>query len=214
MKATKWPAVAVLTAALASTALAQGATSPVAPRSGPAVTAAGGKVAVINTAIFAERIFELKSKAEQVTKKFEGRLAELKTMGQQIEAMQQDIRTKQSVVPPDKLQQMVDQMNQSQTSYKRKGEDLQSEMERESETAIKPIRQKLSDFVKKYAADRNIILILDLPGSAQSGTLAYFNQAIDITDDFVTEYNKANPVPGMTSATTPPVVPPSGGKPR
>jgi hypothetical protein len=66
--------------------------------------------------------------------------------------------------------------------------------------SLQPVQQKLQDFVRDYAAKRNIVLILDLPGSYQAGIIGYFNQAIDITDDFIAEYNKANPVPGAAAA--------------
>jgi hypothetical protein len=87
-----------------------------------------------------------------------------------------------------------------QKRYQRTGEDLQVEVQKESDTALGPIRQKLAEFVKGYATQRNIILILDKSAAFQSGTIAYVADAIDVTDDFIAEYNKANPVPGATAS--------------
>ena len=69
---------------------------------------------------------------------------------------------------------------------------------------LKPVKQfqvtaKLGDFLEAYAARNNNVLILNAAVAYSSGTLAYATQAIDITDDFIAEYNKANPVPGASA---------------
>ena len=203
MNTRNWFAMAVLVAALTGPAYAQtgGATAPTAPRTGGATTAlADGKVAVIDTSQFAEKILELRSKADTVNKKYEARFKELEGMKQQMDTLQADIQRQQSVAAPDKLRTMQEQYQTIATNFKRRGEDLQNEYNREAETAIRPVRDKLRDFVRDYATKRNIVLILDLPGSSQAGTIAYLNPAIDVTDDFIGEYNRANPVPGATAA--------------
>jgi outer membrane protein len=62
------------------------------------------------------------------------------------------------------------------------------------------VRVKLFQFLQTYSQQRGIVLIINLAGAAQSGTIAYWNPGADITQDFVTEYNKANPVPGAAAA--------------
>jgi hypothetical protein len=51
---------------------------------------------------------------------------------------------------------------------------------------------------------------LDLAGAYQTGTLAYWSPTTDITEDFITEYNKANPIPGGAAA---PAAKPPAAKP-
>ena len=206
MNTRNWFAMAVLVAALSGPAYAQsgGAAAPTAPRTGGATTAlADGKVAVIDTSQFAEKILELRSKADTVNRKYEPRFKELEGMKNQMDTLATDIRNQGSVAAPDKIRTMQEQYQQLEVSFKRRGEDLQNEYNREAETAIKPVRDKLRDFVRDYAAKRNIVLILDLPGSTQAGTIAYLNPAIDVTDDFIGEYNRANPVPGAAAPARP-----------
>ncbi|MFY9556885.1 MAG: OmpH family outer membrane protein, partial [Blastocatellia bacterium] len=76
------------------------------------------------------------------------------------------------------------------------------------DTATKPIRDKLYQFLNNYAAQRSIVLIINLAGAAQTGTLAYWNPGTDITDDFIAEYNKANPVAGAPAAPPKPATKP------
>ena len=186
MKTRYWFAAAVLAAAVPTIAMAQGPAAPTAPR--PATTGAAtgapadGKVAVINTSIFAEQILELKAKADVVNKKYEPQFRELE--GRE----EADHRRWRPTSRPSKRRdarcaaEAAGPVHELATSYKRRGEDLQAAYNKEADAAVLPVRQKLEDFVKDYAPRRNIILILDLPGSYNAGIIGYFNQAIDITD--------------------------------
>ncbi len=208
MKTRHWLAAAVLAATVPTAAMAQAPAAPTAPRTTPAPTGAAGspadgKIAVINTNAFAEKILELKSKADVVNKKYEPQFKQLQDLQTQITAIETEIKTKQQTLTPDALRQLQERGQQLATTYKRQGEDLQAAYNREADTAIAPVRQKLEDFVKSYASQRGIVLILDLPGSYQAGIIGYFNQAIDITDDFIAEYNRVNPVPGAAAPARP-----------
>jgi hypothetical protein len=55
-------------------------------------------------------------------------------------------------------------------------------------------------------------MIIDLAGATQNGSLAYWSPGSDVTADFVSEYNKANPVPGVQ--TTPPATRPAANQPQ
>ena len=204
MKTRLWLAAAVLAATVPTIATAQGPAAPTAPRANTGAGAAGapvdGKIAVINTGAFADKILELRSKAATVNTKYEPQFKELQSMKTQIDTLQADIQKQQGVISADALRQLTDKYTQLTTAYKRRGEDLQAAYNKEAQVSLQPVQQKLQDFVRDYAAKRNIVLILDLPGSYQAGIIGYFNQAIDITDDFIAEYNKANPVPGAAAA--------------
>src|SRR5205085_11099071 len=126
----------------------------------------------LETGKFYDGILELKSKSDQVQKKYDPRIKELEAMKKQIDDMTNNVKSQQGVASQDKLQQMADQLADLQRRYQRQGEDLQAEVQKESDEALRPIRQKLSEFVKAYASQRNIILILDKAGAYQSGTIA------------------------------------------
>jgi Skp family chaperone for outer membrane proteins len=159
-----------------------------------------GKIAVVNTQAFAPGIGELKQKYDQVDKQFQARYQQLQTVETQLKQMENDIQVKGQTLAPDKFQELQN----SYADLKRRGtrdyEDLKAEYDRTIDTATKPIRDKLYQFLNNYATQRNIILVVNLAGAAQTGSLAYWNPGSDITDDFVAEYNKANPVPGGAPA--------------
>jgi Skp family chaperone for outer membrane proteins len=162
-----------------------------------------GKVALINTTVFPAQITELKQKYDQVDNQFKDRYERLRNLENQLKQMESDIRTKQQVLAPDKLQQMQSDYDELKKKGTRDYEDLKSDYDKAIDVATKPIRDKLYQFIERYAAQRGIVLVINLAGAAQTGMLAYWHPASDITDEFVAEYNKANPVAGAPASTQP-----------
>jgi len=190
-------------AAVVLAAVTQGASAQQATQAGVGAALPDGKIAVVNTQAFSGAIGELKQKYEQVERQFQARSQQLQTIEDQLKQMENDLRTKGSSLAPDKLQEMQDNYQRLKTKGTRDYEDLKGEYDRTLDSATKPVRDKIVQFLNNYAAQRGIILVINLAGAAQSGVLAFWNPATDITDDFVAEYNKANPVPGAAPATPP-----------
>jgi Skp family chaperone for outer membrane proteins len=183
-------------AAVILTAMTAGASGQQATQAGIGAALPDGKVAVINTQAFPGQIGELKVKYEQVNGQFKDRFQRLQTLAEQLKGMENDLRTKQNVLTADKYQELQASYTETKRRGEREQEDLNSDAEKALDVATKPIRDKLSQFLSIYATQRNIVLVINLAGAAQTGSLAYWNPGADITEDFVAEYNKANPVPG------------------
>ena len=47
-------------------------------------------------------------------------------------------------------------------------------------------------------------MLIDLANALQSGTLLWYDPRSDITQDFINEYNKANPAPAAPAASPKP----------
>ena len=192
---------AALLAAVTATASAQPAT-----QAGVGAALPEGKVAVVNTQAFPGGIGELKQKYEQVDKQFQPRFQQLQTIETQLKQLENDIQVKGPTLAADKLQEMQNTYADLKRRGTRDYEDLKAEYDRTIDTATKPIRDKLYQFLNNYSTQRSIILVVNLAGAAQTGSLAYWNPGTDITDDFISEYNKANPVPGGAPAPAAPPV--------
>jgi outer membrane protein len=188
-------AFAALVAALAANVPAQQAT-----QAGVGAALPEGKVAVVNTQAFPASIGELKQKYDQVDKQFASRYQQLQTVENQLKQMENDIQVKCPQLTADKCQELQNSYADLKKRGTRDYEDLKAEYDRTIDTATKPIRDKLYQFLNNYATQRNIVLVINLAGAAQTGSLAYWNPGSDITDDFVAEYNKANPVAGAPAA--------------
>lgn len=192
---------AALLAAVTATASAQQAT-----QAGVGAALPEGKVAVVNTQAFPAGIGELKQKYDLVEKQFQPRYQQLQTVETQLKQMENDIQVKGPTLAADKLQELQNNYADLKRRGTRDYEDLKAEYDRTIDSATKPIRDKLFQFLNNYATQRNIILVVNLAGAAQTGSLAFWNPGLDITDNFVGEYNKANPVAGAAPApATPPV---------
>ncbi|HYP28018.1 MAG TPA: OmpH family outer membrane protein [Blastocatellia bacterium] len=187
---------------MAASALSASAQTPAQPATGGGVP--DGKIAVINTTIFPAQIAELRQKYEQVQNQYKDRYQKLQTLDDELKAMENDIRTKGPSLTQEKLAEMQSTYEDKKRRGSREYEDLKAETERTIDTATRPVREKMSQFLQNYAAQRNIVVLFNLAGAAQTGSLAYWSPATDITQDFITEYNKANPVAGAAPATQPP----------
>lgn len=193
-------AAIVIVAALVLTASAQ--------QSGSPALVPDGKVVVLNTSIFPTQIGELKQKYDQVDGRFKDRYQKLQQLDAQVKSLENQIQTQQQTLTAEKLQQLKTQYDDLKRQGQRELEDFQADYQKALEGETRPVREKLSNFLGNYATQRQIIMIVNLPAAYQAGTLAYVNPGADITDDFVKEYNKANPVPtGSSTPAAPPAKP-------
>src|ERR1044072_8373597 len=183
-------------AAIILAATASGASAQQATQAGVGAAIPDGKIAVLNTQVFPGSINELKQKYEQVNNQFKARAQQLQTMSDQMKQMENDMQTKQSVMSPEKFQELRNNYEDLKRRGTREQEDLNNDVERALDNDTKPVRDKLYQFLQTYSAQRGVVLVFTLAGAAQSGTLAFWNPGVDITEDFINEYNKANPVAG------------------
>ena len=105
------------------------------------------------------------------------------------------IKTQGGVLAPAKLAETNEQLEREKREYQRKQEDLEADGNRAKDQLLGPIREKLTKFVEAYTEKRGITVLIDLANAIQSNTLVWYDPRADVTQDFVNEYNKANPVP-------------------
>jgi outer membrane protein len=195
--------------ALASTASAQQVSAP-AQGGAPAVLPKG-KIAVINTNAFQEKIGEYRAKIEALNRQFEPRLKEIQGLADRITALENTIKTQSQTLTPARVAEMTEQVDTMKREYQRKAEDLQADGNRARNQSFDPINQKLAKFAEAYTAKKGIVLLVDLANAIQSNTVVWFDPRTDVTADFIDEYNKANPVPAAPAPAQPK---PAGQKPN
>jgi outer membrane protein len=160
-----------------------------------------GKIAVINTAAFQEKVEEFKAKIESLNRQFEGRVKEVQGLNDKINALETTLKSQSGVLTPAKVAEMTENLDTMKRDYKRKAEDLEADAGRARDKAFEPITGKLGKFAEDYTAKRGIVMLVDISNAVQSGVVVWFDPRSDITQDFINEYNKANPV--ATAATKP-----------
>ncbi len=158
-----------------------------------------GKIAVINTAAFQEKVEEFKAKIESLNRQFEGRVKEVQALNDKINALETTLKSQSGVLTPAKVAEMTENLETMKRDHKRKQEDLEADAGRARDKAFEPITGKLGKFAEDYTAKRGIVMLVDISNALQSGVVVWFDPRSDITQDFIIEYNKANPV--ATAAT-------------
>jgi len=210
MKFIKLTQIIFALCALAGAASAQqtATTGPAQAGAAPALLPKG-KVAIINSLYFQDQIGEIKAKVETLNRQFEPRMKDIQGLRDRITALETTIDTqrKSGALAAAREAEMIEQLEQMKRDFKRRGEDLQAEGNRASEQAISPINEKVGRFLQEYAQKRGIILLINIANEAQARTVVWFDKRTDVTQDFIAEYNKANPT--AAGATTAPAQQPA-----
>lgn len=196
--------------------LAVNAQTPTPPSSRPATaaqpaaasaptggTGAEGKVALINTALFREGIGELKIRLDALNSEFEPKNKEIQARQDELTNLQNKIQTQGNTVQPAVRSQWADELNQKQVTLKRLQEDYEALAKKRYEEVSGPVYDRIGQALEKYAQQRGISVVFEGNALQQSQALVYAVAAMDITADFIQEYNKANPAPAGTAARKP-----------
>jgi Skp family chaperone for outer membrane proteins len=166
-----------------------------------AAPAGKGKIAVINTAVFQEQIGEFKVKLDALNKQFEPRIRELDQLAGQIKTREDTLKTQGPALTPAKVAELTEQVESMKRDYQRRGEDLQADGSKARDLALQPVSEKLERFARDYTARKGITVLIDLANAYNAGLIVWLDQRLDVTEDFIKEYNKANAVPA--AGTTP-----------
>jgi Skp family chaperone for outer membrane proteins len=169
----------------------------------PAAPAGKGKIAVINTGVFQEQIGEFKAKLDALNKQFEPRIRELDQLGTQIKTREDTLKSQGSALTPAKVAELTEQVESMKREYQRKGEDLQADGGKARDLALQPVSEKLERFAREYTARKGITVLIDLANAYNAGLIVWLDQRLDVTEDFIKEYNKANAVPAAGATPKP-----------
>ena len=192
------PLAIAISALLSLVAFAQ--TTPQPPRSAPQNPAASGggggaqgKIAIINTAAFRVGIGEFKTTLEALNKEFETQNNELEGLQKQLLELKNKIEKEAPNVQPAVRNGWIEQGTQLEKTLKRKSEDYQSLFQRRGQEVVGPIMDRVNKFYDQYCQQRNIIMVLERQVAESSNLLVWMAPLIEITEDFMNEYNKAYP---------------------
>ena len=128
----------------------------------------------------------------QLDVKNQGITKELKDMQTRLQNLRADIQNKRLVQDPKITAQQTDQADKLELDLKRRAEDAQAASNKEMATALGPLQQDIQNALGAYAKGHGIFLVID----AGRVPLVYADDSIDITKDFIADYNKTHPATG------------------
>ena len=159
-------------------------------KSQPPIAAA--PVAIIDSGVFTDEktgITRVIVALKQLNSRFDPVNNELKGMQSRLNTLRTDIQTKQATQSPNLTQQQADQASQLELQIKRKSEDARSDYQKQMAAVLEPLQKDIANALTAYAQSHAILLIIDV----NRVPVIYVHDSIDITKDFVTEYNRTHP---------------------
>jgi Skp family chaperone for outer membrane proteins len=176
--------IVVAAAAFAAFAiLAQTQTRPV-----PSATT----VAIIDSSMFSDDkagIARVMAGMQQIEIKFTPLRNELRGMRDRLTTMRSDIQKKRQVQDAKLTAKQNEDADRLELEIKRKAEDAQSSYQKETLAVLDPLQKDIGTALTAYAQSKGITLLIDI----NRVPVVYAAQQLDITKDFIADYNRTHP---------------------
>jgi len=202
------PAAAAATPAATSPAAT---TPPNAPSAAAAAKFSGTKIGTlaVEQAIAASN--EGQRDLEALSKKFEPKQNELKSLNDEIDSLKKQLNAQQDKLNDESRDKLVRQIEAKQKSFDRAAEEAKEDFQNQAGEIENKILTKMVPIIQKYVTDNGYGLLLDTD-QAQTwprGAVILSGPSMDITQQVVEAYNAASGVapPAAGSATPKPTKP-------
>jgi Skp family chaperone for outer membrane proteins len=175
------------------------------PPASPAPAGGGGggvegKVAILFFGQFRQGIDELRVKLDALNAELEPKRKEIQALDDELNKLKSQIQTQGATVTPQVRNQWVESAGDKEKLLKRQAEDFEAFAQKRFGEVSQPIYEKIQKGIGSYSQQRGIVMVLEGSQSFQAGVMLWSAPATDITDDFMKEYNKANPAGSAPSA--------------
>jgi Skp family chaperone for outer membrane proteins len=149
-------------------------------------------VAIIDSSAFSHEkagIARVMAAMQQIETKFQPLRTEIRGMRDRLSTMRSDIQKKRLVQDPKLTAQQTEEADRLEVQIKRKAEDAQASYQRESLAVLDPLQKDIGTALTAYAQSRGINLLID----ANRVPIVYAAANLDITKDFIADYNRTHP---------------------
>lgn len=172
---------------------------PTAPAATPGtpVVVPQAKIAFVDTETFADDATGIKkftNAVKSVQAEFKDRTAELVNIQSRLKVIGDEI-TKltagSAVVTRDTIQAKQDEGEKLERDFKYKKDQLDVDFQKRYAVVVQPVSSDIGKALDQYLNSHGLTMILDI--SKLAPAILSANPSMDITKDFVTEYNSRNP---------------------
>lgn len=149
-------------------------------------------VAIIDSSAFSDEkagIARVMVAMQQIEAKFTPLRTELRGMRERLNTMRADIQKKRLVQDAKMTAQQTEEADRLEVQIKRKAEDAQSSYQRESLAVLDPLQKEIGTSLVAFAKSKGITLLID----ANRVPVVYAADQLDITKDFIADYNRTHP---------------------
>jgi Skp family chaperone for outer membrane proteins len=156
-------------------------------------------IAVIDSAAFTDEkqgIARAMAAMRQLEAKFQPLRNELRGMRDKLNTMRADLQKKQAIQDAKITQQQAEEAERLEVQIKRKAEDAQANYQKESLAVLEPLQKDIGQALNTYAQQKGISLLIDI----NRVPVIYASSSLDVTRDFIAEYNRTHPATGAAPA--------------
>jgi outer membrane protein len=161
------------------------------------------KIAIVDQRIFQEKVGELKVKYDKLATELQGRRQQLQAMQTKLEAQSKTLQESKNLTP-QQTQKLTEDIEDQKKLYNRTLEDSEGFARKREQEETDAIYEKLSKFLNEYCVKHGITTVFNLSRLQETGLAVYAAEAANITEDFIKEYNKANPSTAPAASTAKP----------
>jgi outer membrane protein len=151
------------------------------------------KVAIVNLQRAVLESDEIKKASAELEAKYKPRQMAAQKIEQELQGIQQQLQNGQGKLTQQAEADLTATGQRRQRELQRISDDLQADVERDRNDILQRSSAKMQAVIKKLAEEKGLDVVMD------TQVTIYFKTALEITNDAIAAYNKANPA----------VVPPS-----
>ncbi len=175
-------------------ASAQTATQPAGGGGGSATV----KIAVIDSSLFSDEkggITRVVSAMKTVDTQFQPQRTELQGLQDRYNTLVANLQKAGPVQDAKVTAQQTEQAEQLKVQIERKGQDAQASFQKRMQDVLGPLQEDVYTALQTYVKQRGISVVLD----ANRVPLIYVADSVDITREFVADYNRTHPATAASS---------------
>lgn len=161
------------------------------------------KIAVVDVQALTLASEEGKTVNEKWEKRFQAISAEMDKTRKEIEAKENDLRTRERLMSAAAKTQLMREIDDAKRGFERKNQDYQKELSDLQNDLLLPVADKARTQLATYVQENAITLLIDL--SSEKSNVVWFNPKNDVTAPVLKllndAYKKSGGVPAVPSVT-------------
>jgi Skp family chaperone for outer membrane proteins len=170
---------------------------PTAPAATAPVVVPQSKIAFVDTEMFSDNtagIRKLVNAVKTVNAEFQARYTELENINNRLKALSEEInKLSASAAPvgPETIRAKTEEGQRLERDLKYKKDQYDVDYQKRYQQVVQPVSSEIGRGLDAYLLSHGLTLILDI--SKLAPAVLTLNPQMDITKDFIAEYNSKNP---------------------
>ena len=149
--------------------------------------------------------------ADEIKAKFGPKEAEFNKRAQDLAAKQSQYQKAAATMSDEAKASTERDIQTAQKNLQRDADDTKADFQAEEQRLLSPIMEKMRAVLNKYAAEKQLTMVVDVSQGGQGNNVLFADAASNITLALVAEYDKAEPAP---AAAKPAPIKPAAPQPR